>query len=153
MSQKGKISPERKAELVQRYLSGEMSIAGAAKEVCVDETSIRRWIQRYQMEGIEGLQEAEKNRGYSAELKERAVKEYLNGAGSQREICKKYKIRSTKQLWAWIKVYNAHGDFNSRKGRADRDSPRMHRQWKELRRDGPEIPGKLPTGPDMDAAL
>ena len=116
MSQKGKISPERKAELVQRYLSGEMSIAGAAKEACVDETSIRRWIQRYQMEGIEGLQEAEKNRGYSAELKERAVKEYLNGAGSQREICKKYKIRSTKQLWAWIKVYNAHGDFNSRKG-------------------------------------
>ena len=116
MSQKGKISPERKAELVQRYLSGEMSIAGAAKEVCVDETSIRRWIQRYQMEGIEGLQEAEKNRGYSAELKERAVKEYLNGAGSQRGICKKYKIRSTKQLWAWTKVYNTHGDFNSRKG-------------------------------------
>ena len=30
-----------------------------------------------------------------------------------REVCKKYKIRDERQLRDWIKVYNAHGDFNS----------------------------------------
>jgi transposase-like protein len=45
-----------------------------------------------------------------------AVMAYLGGKGSQLEICKEYKIRSTIQLLNWIKVYNAHGDFNSRKG-------------------------------------
>ena len=29
------------------------------------------------------------------------------------EVCKKYKIRDERQLRNWVKVYNAHGDFNS----------------------------------------
>ena len=29
------------------------------------------------------------------------------------DICKKYKIKDTKILRNWLKVYNAHGDFNS----------------------------------------
>ncbi len=36
------------------------------------------------------------------------VREYLSGQGSQHEICKKYKIKSTKQLRDWIKKYNSH---------------------------------------------
>ena len=115
MPRKGKISPEKKEKIVQRYLRGEVSQGKAAEIASVDRATIRRWIRRYQAEGTFGLKVAEKNRGYSPELKERAVKEYLSGAGSQADICKKYKIRSTVQLYNWIKVYNAHGDFNSRK--------------------------------------
>ena len=33
--------------------------------------------------------------------------------GGLQEICKKYKIREICTLWQWVKVYNAHGDFNS----------------------------------------
>ena len=116
MPRKGKISPEKKEKIVHRYLRGEVSQGKAAEMVGVDKAAIRQWIRRYQAEGIFGLKAAEKNRVYSPELKERAVKEYLSGAGSQADICKKYKIRSTAQLHNWIKVYNAHGDFNSRKG-------------------------------------
>lgn len=115
MPRKGKISPEKKEKIVQRYLRGEMSLRKAAEIVGVDKATIRRWIRRYQAEGIFGLNVAEKDRGYSPELKERAVKEYLSGAGSQADICKKYRIRSTRQLRNWVKVYNAHGDFSSRK--------------------------------------
>ena len=115
MPRKGKISPEKKEKIVQRYLRGEMSLRKAAEIVGVDKATIRRWIRRYQAEGIFGLNVAEKDRGYSPELKERAVKEYLSGTGSQADICKKYRIRSTRQLRNWVKVYNAHGDFSSRK--------------------------------------
>lgn len=57
----------------------------------------------------------EHNRVYSAELKMKAVLSYLNGEGGYMFICQKYKIRSTCQLRDWIKLYNAHGDLNSRK--------------------------------------
>ena len=52
----------------------------------------------------------------SREKKEGAVKAHLAGTESQKEICKRFGIRSTHALRNWIKVYNAHGDFNSRKG-------------------------------------
>ena len=43
----------------------------------------------------------------------KAVQEYLSGHGSLESVCEKYEIRSTSQLRSWIKVYHAHGDFNS----------------------------------------
>uniref|UniRef100_UPI003D7D44FE transposase n=1 Tax=Huintestinicola sp. TaxID=2981661 RepID=UPI003D7D44FE len=49
-----------------------------------------------------------KNKKYSTELRLKAVKEYLNGGGSQLEICKKYEILSDKQLRNWILWYNGH---------------------------------------------
>ena len=115
MSRQGKGNPEKKIEIVKRYLRGEVSQRQAAEIAGVGQATIRRWIRRYEGEGELGFAVTGKNRGYSSDLKERAVREYLAGAGSQADICKKYKIRSTKQLRDWIKVYNAHGDFNSRK--------------------------------------
>ena len=35
--------------------------------------------------------------------------------GSLREISQKYGLRDESRLRDWVKVYNAHGDFNSRK--------------------------------------
>lgn len=43
------------------------------------------------------------------------MREYLSGAGTLGEISKKYKLRNDRQLSNWIKVYNAHGAFNSAK--------------------------------------
>lgn len=40
--------------------------------------------------------------------KETAVIDYLNGQGSLRDICKKYKISDTKTLRRWILKYNGH---------------------------------------------
>ena len=52
-----------------------------------------------------------KNKSYLVELKYQAVGDYLSGGGALREICKKYGIRSTRQLRNWIKLYNSHKEL------------------------------------------
>ncbi len=113
MGRKQKIPPEEKGKLMKRLLRGEINQAQAAQEAGVWKITIQRWLARYEVEGIEGFLPYERNRPYSAEMKLEAVLAYLAGEGSLLEICKKYKIRSMAQLSSWIKVYNAHGDFNS----------------------------------------
>lgn len=116
MSGKGKVSYEEKRRLVLLCISGKMGVCEAGRIANVAHSCIRSWIKRYEAEGVEGLLPSTGNRTYSAKLKTEAVLAYLHGKGSLLEICKEYKIRSKKQLQDWIKVYNAHGDFNSRKG-------------------------------------
>ena len=55
-----------------------------------------------------------KNKKYTAELREEAVKAYLNGEGSLRNICQKYGILNHQQLMEWIKWYNGHRVFKER---------------------------------------
>ena len=55
-----------------------------------------------------------KNKKYSAELKIAAVKSYLAGEGSLREICKKYEISDKHVLQNWILWYNDHREFKER---------------------------------------
>ena len=55
-----------------------------------------------------------KNKKYSAELKLKAVNDYLNGGGSQYEICQKYRILSHSTLQDWILWYNGHREFKER---------------------------------------
>ena len=113
MSRKEKVAIEKKIEVVQRCIQNKVSYEAAAHEVGVNITTIAIWIRLYETEGLNGLLPSTQNRRYSTKTKMSAVLDYLGGNGSLREICKKYKIRSTKQLGEWIKVYNAHGDFNS----------------------------------------
>jgi transposase-like protein len=116
MSQKGKYGYEVKRKLALACISGEMGVREAGRIIGTHYGVVQKWIKRYESEGAEGLLPHGKNRNYSPELKLKAVLAYLDGKGSLLEICKEYKIRSTTQLQNWIKVYNAHGDFNSRKG-------------------------------------
>ena len=57
------------------------------------------------------FKEQEHNRVYTEEMKVAAVREYLSGSKSQREISAKYGLRSAHQLRNWIKVYNSGRDF------------------------------------------
>lgn len=87
----------------------------ASRIAGVDLKTIYHWLARYEAEGESGFMAYSRNRVYTPEAKLNAVRDYLSGKGSQLEICKKYKIRNTHCLRGWIKVYNAHGDFSSRK--------------------------------------
>lgn len=103
-------------EAAKRYARGGYDvIVQAARDAGVGTTTIYRWSARYEAEGAAGFLPYQKNRVYPPELKLKAVLEYLSGAGSLEEISKKYKLRNDRQLSNWIKVYNAHGDFNSTK--------------------------------------
>ena len=113
MARRQALSGEEKVKLVRRCLVGEMSASEAGRQAGVSHKSIQRWIDQYESEGAEGFFPQDRNRVYSAEIKKQAVRDYLSNMGSLQDICKKYKIRSNSQLRKWIKVYNAHGDFNS----------------------------------------
>ena len=109
------ISAEEKVKLVKEYQAGKMSQRTAAEVADVKKSSFQQWIKKYEAEGKAAFTRGEKKRSYSDGIKRQAVEEYLSGGGSQLEICKKYKIRSKHPLQNWIKVYNAHGDFSTRK--------------------------------------
>ena len=115
MSERKKQKPEEKVKIVIKYIAGEVSISGAAAEGGVDRKTLQRWVMQYELEGAAAFLPNRRNHAYSPELKLQAVQEYLSGKGNQAELSKKYGLRDRRQLRNWLKVYNAHGDFNSRK--------------------------------------
>ena len=115
MPRKTKASAEEKAQIVEAYLRGEMGLKSAAAKLSVVISTMELWIALYRAEGSNAFVQAKRNRCYPPEVKEAATKEYLFGKDSILSICQKYCIRSTRSLQQWIKVYHAHGDFNSRK--------------------------------------
>lgn len=52
----------------------------------------------------------------SFEIKQQAVETYLTGQYTQQIICEMFKIRSTRQLKDWLKVYNSGRDFKRMSG-------------------------------------
>lgn len=115
MPHKEKLKVQEKIDLIRRCQTGELGKTEASRIAGVDLKTIYHWLARYEAEGESGFMAYSRNRVYTPETKLNAVRDYLSGKGSQLEICKKYKIRNTHCLQGWIKVYNAHGDFSSRK--------------------------------------
>jgi len=112
MSRKKKIEAERQFQIIREYVKGHISQQEAMKQAGVVSDTIVGWARTYRNEGIAGFV-TEKDKVYSSELKQQAVRAYLADEGSQDDVCERYGIRSRKSLRRWIKTYNAHGDFNS----------------------------------------
>ena len=110
---------ERLIEAVSKYLKGEGRAEEWASWIGIHRNNFYRWVRKYQAKGITGLKHEygkryiRTNPIYTTELKTKAVQVYLSGEGSQKAICEEFGIRSNHALRNWIKVYNAHGDFNS----------------------------------------
>ena len=107
-----KYKPEEKVQAVRQYLAGEGSQKSIAKELGISQSSFQKWIRNYESMG-EDIFYMKGFKGYPADIKEQAVADYLSGKGSQNEICKRYKIRSTTQLHRWILKYNGHEKLKS----------------------------------------
>lgn len=112
MAQKQKLDLEEKVRIIKSYQSGKQGLRRSADLAGVAYETFRRWVRRYEAEGADAFK-VHRQQVYSPELKREAVQAYLSGEGSQVEISKKYKLRDARILEHWIKVYNAHGDFNS----------------------------------------
>lgn len=113
---KMKLTPEERIKLVESYLNGKDSLITIASTVGINEATLRNWLMIYENEGPTGLLPKKKNAHYSSETKLQAVNDYLSGAGSLKDITKKYKLRSKTQLRDWVKVYNTHRNFKSESG-------------------------------------
>lgn len=105
---KGKISIEQKISAVKRYLSGIDSMNHIALVLGVEFNTVKQWVANFQSLGEQSLSPSTSNAKYSVVLKEAAVKDYQSGEGTLIDICKKYGIKSTRQLRNWILKYNGH---------------------------------------------
>ena len=110
-----KISWEKQVEIVERYLRGEVGYRESVKAANNCKSSFRRWVVQYRKGGPSALLPPKKRNTYPSSLKIAVVREYLSGEASMEVLCSKYGLRSYTQIRNWIKVYNAHGDFDSRK--------------------------------------
>jgi len=111
MPQRGKLTVGEKVNAVEACINGKESVYESAKRHEVTESTIHCWIQLYKARGVDGLTPAIQTRKYPVETKKCAVRDYLSGAGSLRDICAKYDISQHVMLQRWIKLYNSHGDF------------------------------------------
>ena len=111
MGRKSKFSTEEKLKYILRCIEGKDSINHAANMIGIHHGTLSQWIRNYQSLGIDGLKTTSKNSIYTKTLKETAVVEFLTGVCSQRDICKKYGIRSNAQIQNWILKYNSHEEL------------------------------------------
>ena len=109
---KEKVTVEERIEAAKACVEGRISQAEAARRLGLHKSTVEEWVRRYEAGGALAFKEQEHNTVYTEELKAEAVREYLGGKGSLKEISAKYGIRSTIQLRSWIKVYNSGRDFS-----------------------------------------
>ena len=107
MGRKPKYSVEEKLNAVREYLDGNESMNSIAKHLNISFQSFKQWVTNYEAMGTDAFATSQ-NKHYSKVEKEQAVAAYLAGEGSLMDICKRFKILSTRQLRSWIKKYNDH---------------------------------------------
>ncbi|SJZ74991.1 helix-turn-helix domain-containing protein, partial [Garciella nitratireducens] len=108
MKPKKKHSFKSKLNILQKHLCHDISITELSGLYQVSEITLRKWLYRYETNGVEGLKDSKTWKKYSKEVKESAVLDYLSGKYSHKEILIKYEIRSSSVLQNWIKQYNSH---------------------------------------------
>ena len=114
MSRKAKYTVEQKVRAAEKYIRGESSAAEIAAEMGMPASGrnlVREWAAVYRENGIAGFHLMDGNRSYTAEEKQQAVEDYLQGKGSLREISRKYHIPSKHTLIQWIKMYNSNREL------------------------------------------
>lgn len=120
MGRKSKIAVEQKIRGVEDYLDSIKGVSQILYELQTDDSSFYDWVRKYRLSGREGLITSNSNKHYPDALKSQAVSDYLDGLGSQSQICNKYEISSLSLLRKWIKKYNSHEEFKSHNGGGDR---------------------------------
>lgn len=107
---KKRLSPEEKIHFIEKYKRGEGSYASIAADAGVNRRSFRQWVRNYDACGPDVFFKRHHQR-YSVEFKETAIHDYLSGVDSQDAICRKYGLRSRRQLQDWIMKYNSHEEL------------------------------------------
>lgn len=128
MGRKAKYSKELKLEIINRYLNGESASALANEYNMSSSTNnkIVKWVNKYKALGESAFNESSTNRSYSKELKEKVIKDYLDGKGSLEDLANEYNISTSEIVRSWvlkynsgieIKDYNPKGDVYTMKSR------------------------------------
>lgn len=100
-------SKDKKIEIIKRYKNGE-SLTNLSSICGLSSYSIMTWVYKYDGLGEDFFNDKQGNKSYSKQLKERAIKDYLNGDGSYEQIAIRHRINSKSILINWVKKYNSH---------------------------------------------
>ena len=106
MGRKNKYTKETKLKAIQEYINGVKSINVICRELKCSYIKFYDWVKMFNKYGESIFEDKPHNSHYSKEFKEQAIKEYLAGEGSLRDIQLKYKILSPETLRKWILKYN-----------------------------------------------
>ncbi|WP_163184400.1 helix-turn-helix domain-containing protein, partial [Neobacillus sedimentimangrovi] len=121
-----------KIKIINDFKNETYSISELESIYNTDNVTIYDWVYKFERYGVEGLKESSSWRKYSKELKIQAVKDYLSGDFSLREVTRKYEIPSTSTLRQWIKKYNGHRELkDTGKGRSNSMTKGRKTTWKE----------------------
>lgn len=125
-------SLKEKIKIINDFKNETYSISELESIYNTDNVTIYDWVYKFERYGVEGLKESSSWRKYSKELKIQAVKDYLSGDFSLREVTRKYEIPSTSTLRQWIKKYNGHRELkDTGKGRSNSMTKGRKTTWKE----------------------
>lgn len=114
---KSRFTDEERIRIVEAYINNEIGWNQIIYTYGIANSTLEGWIRKYKQFGSSGLAGSNRYGFYSAEIKKAAVEAYLNGVGSQEEICRMYKIKDRKSLREWIQVYNSHKELSPRRKR------------------------------------
>ncbi len=127
-----KYNEEEKYQIIKEYSDGSRSLREIESQYKIANKTLYRWIDKYYKYGIDGLKESRRWINYSKELKEKAVRDYLSGELSQREVARKYEISSTSVLLKWVNKYNCHREIKATsKGLRNSMTTGRSTSWKE----------------------
>ena len=83
---RGKVTEEERIEAAKACAEGRMSQSEAAGRLGVGKARIKEWTARYKAGGVLAFKEQEHNTIYAEEMKEAAVREYMEGKCSLQKI-------------------------------------------------------------------
>jgi len=97
-----------KYEVIMAYQSEDYTLNELCLKYEVDRTTVYDWMEKFEKAGLSGLEKSRTVKQYSKELKVSAVRDYLSGEYSQREVVRRYGISSKTVFLKWIEKYNSH---------------------------------------------
>ncbi|KKB71515.1 transposase, partial [Bacillus sp. TH008] len=95
-------SKKEKLNILSECDQENNSVNEIAEKYDIHAETIREWRTSHDMAGVESLERSKCHKFYPAELKYAAVKDFLSGRYTQREVSRKYKISSKSVLMKWV---------------------------------------------------
>lgn len=123
-------SIEEKLEILET-LKEEHSSYKVASLYKVHHSTIMDWKYKWDTYGLEGLKESVLRKNYSIEQKLSAIKDYVSGHYSIREITRMYGISDASVLRNWIRKYNSHSELKDTSERTSTMTNGRKTTWEE----------------------
>jgi transposase len=132
VSKRTKYTAEEKYEILKMSQNAIESLQGFLNKYRLSKHAFYVWKYSYSKYGKDGLTESTTWKKYSKELKELAVRDYISGGYSLREVVTKYEITGKSVLQKWINKYNSHREIKATtKGMSQSMTNGRVTSWKE----------------------